>query len=298
MAKDPGRRYQTPGEVIQALAPFTGATPVPVLPVGTAVQVPSGPTQVAAVPGGTRRRTPGRRRALALGVVAVAGLLAAGGLARLLAPRGPGNAAPPQPAAAREPQVLLILPSRQFWFPDYENVAEALNSRHVRMRTASSERMAHPDPAGKGRGEPAHDVPVDYLLTEVPLAECDAVIVGGGEGIWEYLAGRKSHADVERVIAGTYQGHRPVAALCMGPAVLAEVRVDGRSLLQGRRATAFTSDTKPVRKKLEGAGALWADDPVVVDGPIITAGHWDNAGGLVDALVAALRQGQAPPSGK
>jgi protease I len=117
-------------------------------------------------------------------------------------------------------------------------------------------------------------------------------------GIWEYLEGKRSHADVERVIVGTYQGHKPVAALCMGPAVLAAVRVDGRSLLHGRRATAFASQMKPVRQKLLEAGAVWVDNPVVVDGPIITAGHWDNAGGLVDALVAALRQEQAPPSGK
>jgi putative intracellular protease/amidase len=64
-----------------------------------------------------------------------------------------------------------------------------------------------------------------------------------------------------------------------------------------RRATAFDNDV--VRWKLKNAGALRVDDqPVVVDGPIITARHWNDAGGLVDAAVAACHQKPGPKSGK
>src|SRR5262249_16945282 len=113
MAKEPGRRYQTPAEVIQALAPFTGVTPAPVvLPAeGTSVGVPAGPTQVAAAP------RKGRRRALALGVVAAGCLLLAGGLTAFLALRGPGGTAGTPASAPSTGQVLYVLPVHRFWYP-------------------------------------------------------------------------------------------------------------------------------------------------------------------------------------
>src|SRR5262249_41637781 len=46
MAKDPGRRYQTPAEVVQALAPFTGQGGVPALP-------QKGPADIPATSAGT-----------------------------------------------------------------------------------------------------------------------------------------------------------------------------------------------------------------------------------------------------
>src|SRR5262249_49807544 len=41
MAKDPGRRYQTPAEVVQALAPFTGQGGVPALPQKGPADIPA-----------------------------------------------------------------------------------------------------------------------------------------------------------------------------------------------------------------------------------------------------------------
>jgi putative intracellular protease/amidase len=126
------------------------------------------------------------------------------------------------------------------------------------------------------------------------VADFDAVIVGGGAGVQDYLRGGRYHAGAERLIAGMYRANEPVAALCMGPAVLAEVRVDGKSLLADRRATAF--DHEAVLRKLQDAGARRVNAGVVVDGPIITARHWDDAEGLVGALLDALHRREGSKS--
>src|SRR5207302_2999981 len=127
-------------------------------PPAVSVIVPPGPTQVAAAP-----RRPWRR-ALAAGIVAAGCLLVAGAVAAFLAGRGPRAAAPGQPPPSPTGQVLYVLPSRDFWYPDYENVAQALRNRNLRMQTVSSEERARHDPAGKGHDGDAHDLTPDYLL--------------------------------------------------------------------------------------------------------------------------------------
>jgi putative intracellular protease/amidase len=292
MAKDPAQRYQTPAEVVAALAPFTRAAPQPVAelvasPTPMPVQRPATPTQ------GAR----GRRRGLIPVVLgAVACLVVASAAVALLTPRGPGDGSPKQVPPAVTRQVLYVLPPYGFWFPDYENVKEALEERHIRMRTASVKPQARPHPTGKGRKEPAQDLTVDYLLDDVHVADFDAVIVGGGPGVQQFMRGEPSHDSAERVIAGMYLADKPVAALCMGPAVLAEVEVHGKSLLAGKRATIFNPDM--VRDKLKDTGVQFVSQPIVVDGRIITARHWNDANGLVTELVAALGRTEKPKAGK
>jgi predicted Ser/Thr protein kinase len=111
MAKDPAQRFQTPAEVVAALALFSRATPVPVAgraplrPPGpggradTAAPGPDDSTLEAPAPAAKCRRLPRRRALAALALGATACLLIAGGLAGLLGRRGPGDKAPaPLPA--------------------------------------------------------------------------------------------------------------------------------------------------------------------------------------------------------
>lgn len=54
----------------------------------------------------------------------------------------------------------------------------------------------------------------------------------------------------------------PMAAICHGPQLLVTAR-----LLRGRHATCYTS----VAEELKEAGAIYADEPVVVDGRLVTS---------------------------
>src|SRR5215831_7307231 len=55
---------------------------------------------------------------------------------------------------------------------------------------------------------------------------------------------------------------KPVAAICHAGWMLVSAKV-----VKGRRATCFYS----IRDDLEAAGAQWSDEPVVVDGNLITS---------------------------
>jgi putative intracellular protease/amidase len=295
MAKDPAQRYQTPKEVVAALAPFSRATPQPVAAL-TPVPATPGQATVSPRPAVLTLAARGRRHRLPLLVLAAACLVVAGGLTVFLTQHTPPPASPRLVPPALTGQILYILPPHRFWFQDYENVKEALEERHLRMRTASAEKQASHDPYGKGRKEDAHDLTVDHLLGDVNVAQFDAVVVGGGDGVMEYMRGGRYHAGVARVIAAIYEGHKPVGAICMGPAVLAEVQVEGKSLLAGRRVTAFAKDA--VYRRLDEAGAKRVNEALVVDGPVLTARDWNDAQALVKELVAALGRTDMPKSSK
>jgi protease I len=59
-----------------------------------------------------------------------------------------------------------------------------------------------------------------------------------------------------------FDADKPVAAICHAPWVLVEANV-----VEGRTLTSWPS----LRTDLENAGALWVDEPVVVDQNMVTS---------------------------
>lgn len=99
----------------------------------------------------------------------------------------------------------------------------------------------------------------DKTVDEVNVNQYDAFIVPGGS--WNPDALR-ADPKVTRLIARAAEAGKIVAAICHGPWVLSDAGV-----LKGRRATAWWA-TKP---DIENAGAIYLDEPVVVDGNVITS---------------------------
>jgi protease I len=105
-----------------------------------------------------------------------------------------------------------------------------------------------------------HGMPVaaDTTVEELNVASIDAVVIPGGYAA-DHLRRSPSVLDLCRAVA---DAGRPVAAICHGPWVLSSA-----GLLKGRHATGHFV----IRPDVEGAGAIWVDEPCVTDGPIITA---------------------------
>jgi protease I len=105
-----------------------------------------------------------------------------------------------------------------------------------------------------------HGMPVaaDTIVEDLDASEIDAVVVPGGYAA-DHLRRSEPVLELCRAVAAL---DRPVAAICHGPWVLCSA-----GLLSGRRATGHWV----IRPDVEGAGATWADEPCVVDGPIVTA---------------------------
>jgi putative intracellular protease/amidase len=313
MAKDPSHRYPTPAEVALALAPFSKACAAPVESPAPESPAPAAPTREAAAPKGRKR--PGKRHPAAprgwvgwaaLGAGA-AGLAAVAIVLALLAARhasglgganqegeasGPTRPAAPQtaggatgrespvgePSALAPKKVLFVIPGQGFWFPDLDKVRPALARRRVQVVVASSQSPAWPDPNGGGQ-----KVIPDQLLSTCRASDYDAVIFGGGPGIRKEFIDPGLPPAARSLIDDTLRARRPVAAICMGPAVLARAGV-----LENKQATCVNA--KVIRDELQKGKAILADEhvPVVTDGIIVTGRDADAADEFARALREAL----------
>jgi protease I len=98
----------------------------------------------------------------------------------------------------------------------------------------------------------------DGTTTEARAEDFDAVIIPGGMAPDTMRTNMKTVRFVQDAVG---QG-KLVAAICHGPQVLIE-----GDLLKGRRATGF----RAIRKDMQNAGANYSDEPVVVDGQLLTS---------------------------
>ncbi len=98
----------------------------------------------------------------------------------------------------------------------------------------------------------------DATTTEVLSDDFDAIVIPGGNAPDHIRV--NDHA-VRLVMNAMAQG-KLIAAVCHGPQVLIEA-----DQLRGKQATGF----RAIRKDMQNAGATYMNDPVVVDGNLITA---------------------------
>ena len=118
----------------------------------------------------------------------------------------------------------------------------------------------------------------DATTTEVRAAEFDAVVIPGG---FAPDIMRTNPNTVKFVQDAMAQG-KLVAAVCHGPQVLIE-----GDLLRGKNATGFYS----IRKDMINAGANYIDEPVVVDGNLITSRRPGDLAIFATAILSRLGYG-------
>lgn len=117
--------------------------------------------------------------------------------------------------------------------------------------------------------------PVDVAVDDLDPAEVDALVVPGGFAP-DLL--RRSPAVLDLVAKVDAEG-KPVAFVCHG----AWVGVSA-GIVKDRRLTSVSA----IRDDLRNAGANWVDEPVVVDGNLVTAQLPRDLGAWMRAFIAAL----------
>ena len=118
----------------------------------------------------------------------------------------------------------------------------------------------------------------DGTTTEAIASEFDAVVIPGG------MAPDKMRVNPNtvRFVQEAMQQGKLIAAVCHGPQVLIE-----GDLLKGKQATGF----KAIRKDMENAGAKYVDEPVVVDGNLITSRQPGDLAIFTTAILSRLGYG-------
>jgi serine/threonine-protein kinase len=302
MARDPAGRYQTPAEVAQALLPFTRAGALSVaLPPDPAPAPPVVPDTVMLLEEASsqearprrrrvrRRRGAGKRGWLLAAVVLALLLIVGGGLLARRAwrahggrdagtTRPEGGPARPvhEPGARTVPRVLLVIPHRDFWYPDVGPVKLALEKGGVKVVVASS------------RTEPARPadslwpaVTPDTTLAAARPADYDAVVCAGGSRELEFAAGGAQAGTARSFLDAMTRSGKPVAALCAGTAVLA-----GAGVLDGKKAAGHGR----IHAAIRAGGGTVVDEAVVVEGNVITGRDPQSAPAIAQAVLAALKR--------
>jgi len=131
---------------------------------------------------------------------------------------------------------------------------------------------------GTAEGTGGAKVAIDCSVRQADPARYDALAVVGGPGSPAHLW---DSAPLLSLVRAFHRAGKPIAAICLSGVVLARAGVIG-----GRRATVY-----PVRRailELKKAGATYVGEPVVVDGPVITASGPEAAVAFGAALITHL----------
>lgn len=129
-------------------------------------------------------------------------------------------------------------------------------------------------------GDWGSDFNVDVDLNEANAENYNALVLPGGV-INPDLLRREDRA--VNFVRTFFKQHKPVAAICHGPWMLAEADV-----LDGRDITSFHS----IRKDMENAGANWHDEAVVVDQGLVTSRSPADLEAFNDKIIEEVLEGK------
>lgn len=120
-------------------------------------------------------------------------------------------------------------------------------------------------------------------------SEFDAVFYPGGHGPMFDLVNDETSI---KIIEEFYKAGKPVAAVCHGPIVFTQVKIDGKPLLEGREATGFSNSEEDAVQLTSAMPVLLEDEIKRVGGKYVKADDWAEKS-VVDGQVIT---GQNPAS--
>ena len=124
-----------------------------------------------------------------------------------------------------------------------------------------------------------YPVKADRAVSDLSPTELDAVVIPGG---WapDYM---RRHPSFVNLVREMNVLGKTIAAICHGGWLLCSAGV-----VRNRRATSFFS----IKDDMVNAGARWVDEPVVVDGNLITSRIPDDLPDFCRALLEALARAE------
>jgi protease I len=121
-----------------------------------------------------------------------------------------------------------------------------------------------------------NEFPIDKTLDEADISKYDALVLPGGAMNADQLRMQPKAREWVRAIM---DAGKPLAVICHAPWVLVSA-----GLARGRKLTSFFT----IQDDMLDAGADWVDEPVVIDGNLITSRKPDDVPAFNNALISAL----------
>ena len=150
--------------------------------------------------------------------------------------------------------------------------------------------LASSHPAGtKFTGKHGYPLKSDVCVDALDASTLHGLVLPGGFAP-DYM--RRSQRMLDIIIQVAARG-APVAAICHGPWMLCSARLpDGRPICSGRHCTCFVA----IKDDVVNAGAIFVDEPVCVDGPLITSRTPADLTPFLHAIIDAVAASGPPPA--
>jgi len=177
--------------------------------------------------------------------------------------------------AEKRKKAALIIAFEGFKDEEYLKTKEKLEEAGIEVETFSNL-------SGTAKGADGTEVEIALTLRDLNVDDYDAIVFIGGPGALENLDNDQSYQIAQEAVSK----NKILAAICISPVILAKSGV-----LNGKRATVWSSilDKSPI-VKLEENGAMYVNQPVVVEGNIITANGPQAASQFGEAIAEKLSQ--------
>ena len=159
--------------------------------------------------------------------------------------------------------------------------SELFGPREILIGHGAEVKLASPDLKpiqATVRDDPGRTIRPDMTIEEAAAGDFDALILPGGVRNPDTLRGNSAAI---ALIRDFHRAGKPIAAICHGPWLLVEA-----DIVRDRTVTAWRS----IRTDLKNAGADVVDEPVAIDGNIITSRKPDDVEAFTSALVAELER--------
>lgn len=156
----------------------------------------------------------------------------------------------------------------ELWYPKFR-IEEA--GGHVTL--------AGPAGGANYRGKHGYPCRSDAAIAEMEVEDFHGVIVPGG---WMPDKLRRD-SNVLDLIRGFHSQQKLIAAICHGGWIPISAKI-----LMGKRATGTTA----IKDDLENAGAIWVDEPVVIDGNLVSSRTPKDLAKFGEAMAAFLAKGR------
>ena len=167
-------------------------------------------------------------------------------------------------------RVVMVIAEKNFRDEEFFQPKAVLEKAGVRVDAASSNIKS-------ARGALGATVVPDMLVSDINVADYDAVVFIGGAGCRQYWDDQKALAILREAAASG----KIVGGICSAGATLALA-----GILDGKKATCFSGEAQ----MLKDNGAIYTAKGVEVDGNIVTADGPASATAFGEALVRKLSE--------
>jgi len=167
-------------------------------------------------------------------------------------------------------KAVMIIPAQGYRDEELAQPKAILEAAGIEVKVASTT-------FEEVKGMLGGKVKPDILISDISVANFDAIIFVGGMGAEQYWNDPLAH----QLARSAFGDNKIVAAICIAPVTLANA-----GILSGKRAAVSPSEGKLLIAK----GAKYTGRPLEVDGNVITAAGPAAATDFGDEIVKALRR--------